>query len=576
MRRILSILAATILLWGVAAVSDAQEIRDIRTVVTIFENGNANVVQRWDVTVVDGTEYYIPIDNLGKSYIHDFRVLEDGEYYADDARKWNSDRSRAAKTRRCGIVEKRGGNIELCWGLGEYGDHVYTIGYMIDNLVQSYEECDGFHWHFLNDEWTVRPKHVSIEVKNGTNGDEWYWNDENDYNMQFWAFGMNGESWISNGTLYFESTEQFDYDSFFSLLMSFKKGLLKPAVEGEGTFEAMKDEAMYGSDYFDEEHESFIEKVLFWIFVGVIIGIPVLIIGLMLFFLGRKLYWKITGRHFDKKVFGVNKIDGWYRDVPMDGNPTAFFSLLHSGDLMKPDKYKDFPNLVSAYFLKWIQDGLLEVEKDPKKETQTNLRFTKDPGEVELEDVMEKKVYCGAWEASGENRLLEAHEFKSWSYKHDGTVSSWPASAVQLGRPTWQAISEQERCHAVEFKNFLSDYTLIGERAVPEVALWKQYMVLAASLGIADKVAKSFQKLFPKVMEEYMQQTRMTDAQTTFYVLENLRNSSNSMMVSALNRQASRRAAQAAATRRTYGGGGSISRGGGHGGFGGGHGGGTR
>ena len=98
MRRILSILAATILLWGVAAVSDAQEIRDIRTVVTIFENGNANVVQRWDVTVVDGTEYYIPIDNLGKSYIHDFRVLEDGEYYADDGRKWNSDRSRAAKT----------------------------------------------------------------------------------------------------------------------------------------------------------------------------------------------------------------------------------------------------------------------------------------------------------------------------------------------------------------------------------------------------------------------------------------------------------------------------------------------
>ena len=575
MRRFISILAATLLLWGVAAVSDAQEIRDIQTYVTLFENGNANVVQRWDVTVVDGTEYYIPIDNPGKSYIHDLRVMEDGEYYADDGRKWNSDRSREAKTRRCGIVEKRGGDIELCWGLGEYGDHVYIIGYMIDNLVQSYEECDGFHWHFLNDEWTVRPKHVSIEIKNGTNGDDWYWNDENDNNTNFWGFGMDGEAWLENGTLYFESTEPFDYDSFFSALVSFKKGLFKPAVEGEGTFEALKDEAMNGSDY-GEKKESFLERMLFWIFIALIIGIPVFFIGGILFVIFRRLYWKVTGRHYDKKVFGCNKISGWYRDVPMDGNPTAFFSLLHSGDLLEPNKYTDFPNLVSAYFLKWIQDGLIAVEPDSRKTNQTNLRFTKTAEEVSFDDVMEGKVYAGALDAAGENRLLEANEFKSWSYKHDELVAGWPAESVQRGRPVWQALSEADRCHAVEFKNFLSDYTLIGERAAPEVALWKQYLVLAASLGIADKVAKSFEKLFPKVMEEYMRETRMMDTATTYYILENLRNSSSSMMTTALSKQNMRRTYESMQSRRSYGGGGSISRGGGHGGFGGGHGGGTR
>ena len=528
MRRLRFALVALFCLSGFLV--SAQEIRDIKTVVRLLEDGSAQVTQSWDVNVVSGTEWYIPVDNPGKSHIHDFMVVEDGKRYESDGRKWNSDRSLEAKTGRCGIVEKRGGDIELCWGLGPYGDHIYTIGYVIDNLVQSYDECDGFHWHFLNDDWTVRPRHVSIEIQNLTGSDPWYWNDENDNNINFWGFGMDGESWLDNGTLYFESTEPFDYDSFFSALVSFKKGLFSPAVRGDGTFQALKDEAMKGSSYGGEK-ESFAEKVLFVLFLVILIGIPVLIIGLLLFLGIRRLYRKLSGRHYDRKVFGCNKIDGWYRDVPMDGNPTAFFSLLHSGDLLEPNKYTDFPNLVSAYFLKWIQDGLIAVEPDPKKEKQTNLRFTKAAEEVTFDDVMEGKVYAGALEAAGSNRLLEAHEFKSWSYKNDGRVSEWPPEAVQRGRPVWQALSEAERCHAVEFKNFLSDYTLIGERAAPEVALWKQYLVLAASLGIADKVAKSFEKLFPKVMEEYVRETRMTDTATTFYVLENLRNSSSSMMM---------------------------------------------
>jgi hypothetical protein len=62
-------------LLAAAVFSRAQEIRDIETTVNLFRNGNAQVVQKWDVTVVSGTEYYIPIDNPGKSYIHDLMVF---------------------------------------------------------------------------------------------------------------------------------------------------------------------------------------------------------------------------------------------------------------------------------------------------------------------------------------------------------------------------------------------------------------------------------------------------------------------------------------------------------------------
>ncbi|MBR3029904.1 MAG: DUF2207 domain-containing protein [Bacteroidales bacterium] len=574
MRQIFAFFLALSLTSALAFPSYSQEIRDIETTVSLYPDGSAQVVQKWDVTVVDGTEWYIPISNPGKSYIHDFRVFENGIEYANDGRNWNSNRSLSAKTRRCGIVEKRGGDIELCWGQGEYGDHVYTISYIIDNLVQSYEECDGFHWHFLNDEWSAEPDHASIKIVNETGKDTWYWNDQDSSNVRFWGFGMVGDSWLEDGTICFESTEPFRYNSFFSALVGFDKGMFSPAVEGDGTFEQLKEEAMKGSDY-DDGTMSRGDKIFMAIFLLICLAIPLLIVGLVVFKIIRRLYRKVSGRRYDKKIFGKDKIDGWWRDIPLEGSPTALYSLLQSGDFLKPDKNKMFSDLVSAYFLKWIQDGLIAVEKDPKKQDRVNLRFVKDAAEAGSEDVMENTVYCAALAAAGDNRILEANEFKNWSFKNDKIVAGWPEVAQSSGSAVWKSATQEDRCHAVEFKNFLNDFTLASEHEAPAVGLWKQYLVMAAALGVAEQVSRNFEKLFPKVMEEYARQTNMLDPATTYYVLRSLNRSSSAMMSSAMERQAMR-AAKAAAARRASGGGGSISFGGGGGGFGGGHGGGSR
>jgi len=241
MRRLASVAVAMV---AAALFSHAQEIRDISTTVNLFRTGNAQVIQKWDVTVTSGTEWYIPIDNPGKSYIHNFHVFENGEEYENDGRQWNSDRSLEEKTRRCGIAEKGNGNIELCWGQGQYGDHVYTISYNIDNLVLSYPECDGFHWHFLNDEWKTGPQHVSIRIVDMTEGEPWFWENADSCNVQYWGFGMNGESWLEDGAICFESTEPFTYDSNFSALVSFKKSLFLPSEEGDGSFQDLKEQAL--------------------------------------------------------------------------------------------------------------------------------------------------------------------------------------------------------------------------------------------------------------------------------------------------------------------------------------------
>ncbi|MBO4263115.1 MAG: DUF2207 domain-containing protein [Bacteroidales bacterium] len=557
---------------SLSLLSSAQEIRDIETTVRLFKTGNALVVQTWDITVTEGTEWYIPVCNPGKSRITRFRVFEhDQEFDCDE--EWNSKRSMEAKARRCGIARKKGQDIELCWGLGSHGDHVFTLVYVIENLVQAYEDCDGFHWHFLNDEWSVCPRHASITFLNETDGDAWYRTDPEHGNVRFWGFGMEGSSGIADGIIRFESSKPFRYASFFSALICFDKGLFDPQVSGDGTFEALKKTAFEGSDYGKRE-DGFDSEKAGRILAYVLLLIPILFVGVILSYIFFHLYWKITGRRYKKSIFGKNKIAGWSRDIPLDGNPTALFSLLCDGDNLVSNVQKRLPNLVSAYFLKWIQSGLLEVEKDAQKEGRVNLRFV-EKDDISFGDAMEKRIYRAALEAAGQNRLLEADEFKAWSYRHDEVVLEWPKDAVSEGAEIWRPLSPEERCHAVEFRNFLNDFTLIDQRQAPEVGLWQQYMVLAAAMGIADKVARNFEKLFPKVMEEYSRTSHMRDMTTTYTVLQDLRLSSAAMVASAAKRDAERKAAEAR-ERRDSGGGGSISFGGGGGGFGGGHGGGAR
>nr|MCR5841550.1 DUF2207 domain-containing protein [Bacteroidales bacterium] len=145
----------------------ATDIRSIDTEVWLHKNGNAVVHQRWDLTITGGTEWYIPIDNLGQRHIRDFTVFENDREYENDGRAWNSDRSLAQKMYRCGIVDKKDG-VELCWGQGKVGDHVYDIIYIIDNLVQASSdgENDVFNWQFLNDEWQAPPDSVSLTLYN--------------------------------------------------------------------------------------------------------------------------------------------------------------------------------------------------------------------------------------------------------------------------------------------------------------------------------------------------------------------------------------------------------------------------
>ena len=162
-----------------------RTIRDVDTRVQLQKDGSAWVTQVWEAEAGhSGTEFYIPVGNLGSMTIGQFSVSENGVAYQSLGEDWDVDRSRSWKTGKCGIVPKHNG-VELCWGLGESGWHTWTIRYRLSGLVQAYEDADAFNYMFVNKGMDPAPEHAKVTIVPAFDCPRWEVN-----SPRVWAFGF--------------------------------------------------------------------------------------------------------------------------------------------------------------------------------------------------------------------------------------------------------------------------------------------------------------------------------------------------------------------------------------------------
>ena len=558
----------------------AQQIRDIDETVVLRADGSARITQVWDVTVISGTEFYLPFDHLGPMDITDLSVSENGDAFFEEGDGWDTDRTIDQKRGRCGIVRKSGGGVELCWGQGSLGDHVWTVSYTVKGLVMKMGDYNGLYFSFVNPGLTVPPNHVKVVLRNETGGPEW-----TPDNVKVWGFRSPSEIYVEDGAIRAESTSTFGYDSAMTVLVRFDADLFSPAVTYEKDFEEVQKMAFNGSEYTD--------KVTFWDWLIMIVsGFFVLAyvlfspIGLLVLAILIWLYIWLTsllGLKYRKSIFGKSRIKGWYRDIPLEGSIPAAYYALTKGDRMEGlglghDLSR---NLIGAYFLKWVLDGVVAVLPDPDKKNRVNLSFEK---ESRFAEPVETDLYAMVREASGDNLILEAGELEKWSKKSFKRLSNLPGREQTRGKKWFEDrhfMLKGDRCnpegqeqarHLVEFKNFLEDFTLSKERGAIEVTLWRDYLVFAALFGIADKVAKEFEKLYPAQFATFAQDAGLYD---TACLLDTLR-VSHDISASAMRQAMSEKAAHSSGSGWSGGGGGGFSSGGGGGSFGGSSGGGSR
>ena len=247
MRRVLAFLAAAVLGFGAAAQS-VDCIRDVDIRVEVQQDGSAWITQEWDVKVnSSGTEWYMPVSNLGSMTVSQLQVSENGTPYQALGEDWDIDRSRSWKEGKCGIVPKKNG-VELCWGLGQEGWHQWTAKFYVTGLVQAYDDADAFNFMFVNRGMSPAPEHVRVTIVPAFACPEWTLD-----NTRVWGFGFYGDINVVDGAVVEESSESLSSSSAVIGLVKFEKGMFQPAVVAGGPFQDLLDRALDGSAYGEDD-----------------------------------------------------------------------------------------------------------------------------------------------------------------------------------------------------------------------------------------------------------------------------------------------------------------------------------
>ncbi|MBR4133488.1 MAG: DUF2207 domain-containing protein [Bacteroidales bacterium] len=564
MRRIVCSVIAALAFAGAAFAVD-WDIHDINVNVRLYRDGSAIVSEIWNISAQEGTEVYVPRTNLGDIEISDFSVSDEtGAIYTFENR-WDVDRSLARKAGRCGFNRIPGG-LELCWGLGSYGTHTYSVRYRMSNVVKSLNDYDMLHLQLINEEISAPPQHVkvTIEAQNAQIDTSW---------VRIWGFGFHGNASFEDGKAVYESTDKFRYESSLIALMRFDKGVFEPESVQKKDFQEVLDRAMEGSDYYgDAPKKTWQQKLadLFMAFLSVIVIFALFLLPFLRMLNGDKL-----SRRQKRKILGgpADKVM-WYRDLPFQGD---IYKTDYVLDLLETKRQSN--GIASAMILRMIEKGYLLVSKDEKDKVE--IRFN-EALDTSLLDTNEKGLYDMMKQASGDDLVLQDKEFSRWSQRtrNQDTIRLW-ANGINLdakrGLRSDNIVSGKkfsdkgkiEAQHVMGFKNFLNDFTLSSERESVEVGLWMDFLVYASLYGIADKVAKELKDIDPRVFEQVM----VYD----YTMFNDLMRMTNSLGRSLTNARFAPQASTFSGPRGGFGGfGGGTSFGGGGGFSGGGFGGGVR
>lgn len=329
----------------------ANEIYSIDTEVEILEDGSGKITQTWNTFVDEGTEFFIPIQYLNHMNLKNVSVSMDGREFefVDD---WDIDKSFEEKAYKYGILETDEG-YEISFGMSEREVRTYDIKFTYENMVQSFTDKDGFNVRFVNNDMDPAPRRVSLSMHSPVI-------DFSEDNTKIWAFGYNGNINFDNGNIVARSTSEFDSSNHLTTLVEIEKGHFSPTYISNYSFEDLKVEAFEGSSYsqgdtefensnFNSMEEEFDMRIL------LIIPASLLVVFGAIVGASNKMKTK-----FNNKNIPIN--NSMSQEIPLDGNINANYYFLRNTYKNDQDSVELNFNLLTAYFAKWAEEGILSNE----------------------------------------------------------------------------------------------------------------------------------------------------------------------------------------------------------------------
>lgn len=528
----------------------------------INKDGSANVTETWDVKGQDGTEWYIPLTNLGQSEILNYTVTMDGKDLK--FKSWNIDESISQKAGYYGINYVNNG-MELCFGKTDFNRHTFVIKYTITNFVFTTSDADVISWRIF-------------EYQNSsTNWENFTVNIKSFYSfpdtLDVWGYGYKGYAYVKDGMIQM-SNEGDMATNYVVLQAKFPKDTFENLVtysqfETFDDVKNMNDEGKFDYDYdLDNEYSNLSTLGKIWYIIKNIIST---VFPFALFVWIAIICTKPEFGYKDDKKIDKNNTP-MFRDIPCNKD------IYYANTLIYLNKfgYKE-GNIIGAIILKWIKEDKVRYIKrnDGTRKEESVLDLTSKPEftekvEQELFDIMYKASEDGYLESKELEKYCRNHYSKFFSIftrQVNEKINSLEAEGkiykkinkkdTKAKKIMDESIYEDSQ-RLFGLKLFFNEFAKMDTKETLEVKIWDEYLMFAYLFGMADKVSKQLKNLYPEYIEQELERNNL-DLNTLVLI--------NSMTTRSVNAAS---AARSAAQSYSSGGGGFSSGGGGGGSFGGG------
>lgn len=486
---------------GIGVVSASNKLNKITMDIFVDDNGDAYITEVWDARLSEGTEGYHPYFNLGNSYISDFSVTDDTGRTYTYKKKWNIKDSFDTKKYTNGIY-KDGNEVDLCWGISEYGKRKYTLKYTIHNYIyNTTDKVQILFWQLIP--YDMKPKPDDVYIKIHANK---YFEDT----LDVWGYGnYGGTAYVYDGYIEMQPPEKgLKSSDYMTILVKFPEGYFNTTNKIDKSWDEVFKGAEEGTTKYDKNKKDFWDTI--WGIIGVMFWpIMVVVIAILSAVFGNK------GGKIKNKVMPKKDVLP-FRDLPFKDNFGRAYLIADEYSLLA--KKTDY---LGSLLLKWIKDDIVTVTTEEKgifKNKETKIEFKKVP-----ENSRELSMYNMMKEAAQDN-ILETNEFKKYCSKHYSTVLAWfdglltdeyaelskdpkMIGPVMVKNKEVQGATvelNEKASQMAGLKKFFKEFTSMHDKTAIEVKMWREYLIYAQIFGMAKQVAKEFKDLYPDVITDEM------------------------------------------------------------------------
>lgn len=197
------------------SIAVTNEFSNLTMDIKIGTDGTAIVTEVWEVAIYDGTEMYKPYYNMQTSEIKNLSIKDENNTEYQLLSKWDINASLEDKKEKCGINEVSNG-LEICWGIGEYGKHTYTISYEITNFVSDYGSYQMTYFTLVPNNMDPTPENVIITISSDSGFSS--------SNVTATGSGFTGNTEISDNVIKLKTTSKMSSSQYVTVQIKYESG----------------------------------------------------------------------------------------------------------------------------------------------------------------------------------------------------------------------------------------------------------------------------------------------------------------------------------------------------------------